>query len=43
VFAGGDCVTGGGEAVEAAQAGKIAARGIHFTLTGETATFAGLE
>ena len=41
VFAGGDCVNGGGEAVEAAQMGKLAAIGIHNTLTGETAKFAG--
>ncbi|MBX7062448.1 MAG: NAD(P)-dependent oxidoreductase [Pyrinomonadaceae bacterium] len=41
VFAGGDCVNGGGEAVEAAQMGKLAAIGIHDTLTGETAKFAG--
>ena len=41
VFAGGDCVNGGGEAVEAAQMGKLAAQGIHKTLTGEQAEFAG--
>jgi dihydropyrimidine dehydrogenase (NAD+) subunit PreT len=41
VFAGGDCVNGGGEAVEAAQMGKLAAQGIHFTLTGEDVRFAG--
>ena len=42
VFAGGDCVNGGGEAVEAAQMGKLAAIGIHRTLTGEIAKFAGI-
>lgn len=41
VFAGGDCVNGGKEAVDAAQAGKIAAQGVHFALTGETVAFAG--
>ena len=41
IFAGGDCVNGGGEAVEAAQMGKLAAKGIHFKLTGENATLAG--
>lgn len=41
VFAGGDCVNGGGEAVEAAQMGKLAAQGIHLFLTGETTRFAG--
>ena len=41
VFAGGDCVNGGGEAVEAAQMGKLAAIGIHSSLTGETVEFAG--
>ncbi|MDM7920948.1 MAG: FAD-dependent oxidoreductase, partial [Pyrinomonadaceae bacterium] len=41
IFAGGDCVNGGGEAVEAAQMGKIAAQGIHLSLTGETVSFAG--
>jgi glutamate synthase (NADPH/NADH) small chain len=41
IFAGGDCVNGGGEAVEAAQMGKLAAQGIHFVLTGERAEFAG--
>ncbi len=43
VFAGGDCVNGGKEAVDAAQAGKRAAQGIHFALTGETVTFAGIR
>lgn len=42
VFAGGDCVNGGGEAVEAAQMGKLAAIGIHKILTGKTAKFAGV-
>ncbi len=41
VFAGGDCVNGGGEAVEAAQMGKRAAQGIHLTLTGERVHLAG--
>lgn len=41
IFAGGDCVNGGKEAVDAAQAGKIAAQGIHFALTGEAVAFAG--
>ena len=41
VFAGGDCVNGGGEAVEAAQMGKLAAAGIHQTLTGTRVQFAG--
>jgi dihydropyrimidine dehydrogenase (NAD+) subunit PreT len=41
VFAGGDCVNGGGEAVEAAQMGKLAAQGIHATLSGKTVEFAG--
>lgn len=42
VFAGGDCVNGGGEAVDAAQMGKRAAAGIHFHLLGERAEFAGM-
>jgi len=41
VFAGGDCVNGGGEAVEAAQMGKLAAQRIHQTLTGQQVEFAG--
>jgi glutamate synthase (NADPH/NADH) small chain len=41
VFAGGDCVNGGGEAVEAAQMGKLAAQGIHKVLFGHEVTFAG--
>ncbi|HEV2882504.1 MAG TPA: NAD(P)-dependent oxidoreductase [Pyrinomonadaceae bacterium] len=40
-FAGGDCVNGGREAVDAAQAGKLAAQGIHFQLSGERVGFAG--
>jgi glutamate synthase (NADPH/NADH) small chain len=40
-FAGGDCVNGGREAVDAAQAGKLAAQGIHFQLSGERIEFAG--
>jgi dihydropyrimidine dehydrogenase (NAD+) subunit PreT len=43
VFAGGDCVNGGGEAVEAAQMGKLAAQGIHKTLSGDTVEFAGAK
>ena len=41
IFAGGDCVNGGAEAVDAAQMGKLAAQGIHLTLTGENVSFAG--
>jgi NADPH-dependent glutamate synthase beta subunit-like oxidoreductase len=41
IFAGGDCVNGGGEAVEAAQMGKLAAQGIHHALMGEKVEFAG--
>jgi glutamate synthase (NADPH/NADH) small chain len=41
IFAGGDCVNGGAEAVDAAQMGKHAAQGIHLTLTGERIEFAG--
>ncbi len=40
-FAGGDCVNGGAEAVDAAQQGKHAAMGIHKFLTGEEVKFAG--
>jgi glutamate synthase (NADPH/NADH) small chain len=40
-FAGGDCVNGGREAVDAAQMGKLAAQGIHESLTGEHVRFAG--
>ena len=43
IFAGGDCVNGGAEAVDAAQMGKFAAQGIHFSLTGETVGFAGAK
>lgn len=43
IFAGGDCVNGGREAVDAAQMGKHAAAGIHFSLTGETINFAGAK
>lgn len=42
IFAGGDCVNGGKEAVDAAQMGKKAAIGIHGSLFGEKATFAGI-
>jgi glutamate synthase (NADPH/NADH) small chain len=41
IFAGGDCVNGGREAVDAAQAGKLAAQGIHEKLSGERIEFAG--
>ncbi|HLM03480.1 MAG TPA: NAD(P)-dependent oxidoreductase [Pyrinomonadaceae bacterium] len=41
IFAGGDCVNGGAEAVDASQMGKFAAQGIHFALTGEQVEFAG--
>ncbi|MBC7910816.1 MAG: FAD-dependent oxidoreductase, partial [Pyrinomonadaceae bacterium] len=41
-FAGGDCVNGGREAVDASQHGKLAAQGIHLTLTGEQVKFAGM-
>jgi glutamate synthase (NADPH/NADH) small chain len=40
-FAGGDCVNGGREAVDASQMGKLAAQGIHETLTGERVELAG--
>ncbi|MCP9494837.1 MAG: NAD(P)-dependent oxidoreductase [Pyrinomonadaceae bacterium MAG19_C2-C3] len=40
-FAGGDCVNGGREAVDASQHGKLAAQGIHLALTGESVKFAG--
>ena len=41
IFAGGDCVNGGREAVDAAQTGKLAAQGIHSYLTGEQIELAG--
>ncbi len=41
VFAGGDCVNGGAEAVDASQMGKLAAMGIHEMLSGEKIEFAG--
>jgi glutamate synthase (NADPH/NADH) small chain len=41
IFAGGDCANGGKEAVDASQMGKLAAMGIHETLSGEKVTFAG--
>ena len=41
IFAGGDCANGGREAVDASQMGKLAAQGIHLSLTGETINFAG--
>ena len=40
-FAGGDCVNGGREAVDASQMGKLAAQGIHLALTGARVEFAG--
>ncbi len=43
IFAGGDCVNGGAEAVDAAQTGKLAAAGIHFSLSGETIELAGAK
>jgi glutamate synthase (NADPH/NADH) small chain len=42
-FAGGDCVNGGAEAVDAAQMGKLAAQGIHLAITGEKVEFAGTK
>lgn len=41
IFAGGDCANGGAEAVDASQMGKLAAMGIHRSLTGEEVRFAG--
>lgn len=41
IFAGGDCVNGGREAVDASQMGKLAAQGIHNSLSGENIRFAG--
>jgi dihydropyrimidine dehydrogenase (NAD+) subunit PreT len=41
IFAGGDCANGGAEAVDAAQMGKLAAQGIHKSLSGEAIKFAG--
>jgi glutamate synthase (NADPH/NADH) small chain len=41
IFAGGDCANGGAEAVDASQMGKLAAQGIHLSLTGESVKFAG--
>lgn len=41
IFAGGDCANGGKEAVDASQMGKLAAMGIHETLSGEKVEFAG--
>ena len=43
IFSGGDCANGGAEAVDAAQMGKLAAMGIHHSLTGEVMKFAGAE
>jgi glutamate synthase (NADPH/NADH) small chain len=41
IFAGGDCANGGAEAVDASQMGKLAAQGIHYSLTNESVKFAG--
>jgi NADPH-dependent glutamate synthase beta subunit-like oxidoreductase len=41
IFAGGDCVNGGSEAVDASQLGKLAAQGIHQVISGEKVQFAG--
>ena len=41
IFAGGDCVNGGAEAVDASLMGNLAAQGIHFSLSGEKVSFAG--
>ena len=41
IFAGGDCVNGGREAVDASQMGKLAAQGIHKSLSNEVVKFAG--
>jgi glutamate synthase (NADPH/NADH) small chain len=41
IFAGGDCVNGGAEAVDASQMGKHAAQGIHYVLSGVKVEFAG--
>jgi glutamate synthase (NADPH/NADH) small chain len=43
IFAGGDCVNGGAEAVDASQMGKLAAMSIHAELTGEKIMFAGAD
>jgi len=43
IFAGGDCVNGGAEAVDASQMGKKAAQGIHLSLTGEDVKLAGIN
>lgn len=43
IFAGGDCVNGGREAVDAAQTGKLAAQGIHLYLTGKRVEFTGAK
>jgi dihydropyrimidine dehydrogenase (NAD+) subunit PreT len=43
IFAGGDCVNGGAEAVDASQMGKLAAQGIHKSLSGEEVAFAGAK
>lgn len=43
IFAGGDCVNGGAEAVDASQMGKLAAQGIHESLFGEKIEFAGAK
>src|SRR5581483_8980538 len=38
LFAGGDCIRGGGEVVDAVQDGKLAARGIHERITNHRVT-----
>ncbi len=43
IFAGGDAVNGGAEAVDASQMGKLAAQGIHFSIFGEKIEFAGAK
>lgn len=43
IYSGGDCANGGAEAVDASQMGKLAAQGIHLSLTGETVKFAGAK
>ncbi len=43
IFSGGDCANGGAEAVDAAQMGKLAARGIQLAILGVEANFAGIK
>ena len=42
IFAGGDCVNGGAEAVDASQMGKLAAQGIHFSFIWRKGRICGL-